>query len=421
MDAAPFRQFLSSKVYASKEDLSEAVGVDKGADAFCTWVLDLRLEWRSRRSVGEYIQQRDRRSVNCLPDQWFRVAEQEIFNIWSVLHKRCRPRAKRAVGVQPKSRVQRRCLAHMGQCSYHVPSFVVQGATACTSLWQTLEGKPAVLWFDNFYRRNFRPVPGNENRSLNCTAGAIILLKRPVDVMPSFPSLSVLRQRIGYTADLLVQSHKNFIDGLQGLMDDPIRLQHVRCPLDIRQANVTSPAWTPFFLIDLTVSATPDLVSIIHGLQEVQQHTQHRLPLLVDENIHYRVLKLVYSINYAWYNVPLFITRTPVVYGTWHPYKYCVTLCYRRFFPLFTYFSYGSLNLGTAVPNFPKLIYMERMILVLLHLAHKWRQPLEQKLQTLRGLHRPGNANHSTLLTQVQGLVTVLYGTFQPCLLLGRK
>ena len=182
---------------------------------------------------------RDRRTVNCLPDQWFRVAEQEIFNIWSVLQKRCRPRAKRAIGVLPKSRVQRRCLAHMGQCSYHVPSFAVQGATACTSLWQTLEGKPAVLWFD---------------------------------------SLSVLRQRIGYTADLLVQSHENFIDGLQGLMDDPIRLQHVRCPLDIRRANVTSPAWTPFFLTDLTVSATPDLVSIIHGLQEVQQHTQHRLP-----------------------------------------------------------------------------------------------------------------------------------------------
>ena len=44
MDAAPFRQFLSSKVYASKEDLSKAVGVVKGADAFCTWVLDLRLE-----------------------------------------------------------------------------------------------------------------------------------------------------------------------------------------------------------------------------------------------------------------------------------------------------------------------------------------------------------------------------------------
>ena len=109
------------------------------------------------------------------------------------------------------------------------------------------------------------------------------------------------------------------------------------------------------------------------------------------------------------------------MYGTWHPYKYCVTLCYRRFSPLSTYFSYGSLNLGTAVPNFPKLIYMERMILVLLHLAHKWRQPLEQKLQTLRGLHRPGNANHNTLLTQVQGLVTLLYGYIPALFIIGSQ
>ena len=153
----------------------------------------------------------------------------------------------------------------------------------------------------------------------------------------------------------------------------------------------------------------------------MQRHTLHRLPLLVDENIHYPVLKLVYSISYAWYNVPLLIARTPVVYGTWHPYKYCVTLCYSRSFPLFTYFSYGSLNLGSAVPNFPKLIYMERMILLLLHLAHKWRQPLEQKLQTLRGLHRPGNANHSTLLTQVQGLVTLLYGYIPALFFIGSQ
>ena len=94
----------------------------------------------------------------------------------------------------------------------------------------------------------------------------------------------------------------------------------------------------------------------------MQQQTHHRLPLLNDGNIHYCVLKLIYSIAYARYNWPLFITRTPPVYGTWHPYKYCVTLCYRRFFPLFTYFLYGSLNSGATVPTFPKLIYMERMI-----------------------------------------------------------
>ena len=71
------------------------------------------------------------------------------------------------------------------------------------------------------------------------------------------------------------------------------------------------------------------------------------------------------------------------------------------------------------MPIFPKLIYMERMILVLLQLAHKWRQPLEQKLQTLKGLHRPGNANHNTLLTQVQGLVTLLYGCIPALFIIG--
>ena len=61
------------------------------------------------------------------------------------------------------------------------------------------------------------------------------------------------------------------------------------------------------------------------------------------------------------------------------------------------------------------------MILVLLHLAHKWRQPLEQKLQTLRGLHRPGNANHSTLLTLVQGLVTLPYGYIPALIIIGSQ
>ena len=64
---------------------------------------------------------------------------------------------------------------------------------------------------------------------------------------------------------------------------------------------------------------------------------------------------------------------------------------------------------------------MERMIPVLLHLAHKWRQPLEQKLQTLRGLHRPGKANHSTLLTQPQGLVTLLYGYIPALFIIGSQ
>ena len=73
------------------------------------------------------------------------------------------------------------------------------------------------------------------------------------------------------------------------------------------------------------------------------------------------------------------------------------------------------------MPGFPKLIYMEHMILVPLHLVHKWHQPLEQKENTLKGLPRPRNDDHSTLLTQVQGLVNRLYGYIPALFFLGSQ
>ena len=64
--------------------------------------------------------------------------------------------------------------------------------------------------------------------TVQCT---ILHLDGPVHILHYFPRLPVLRQRIGYVADLLVHSNKKFIDGLQALMDDPVRLKHVRCHL----------------------------------------------------------------------------------------------------------------------------------------------------------------------------------------------
>ena len=90
-------------------------------------------------------------------------------------------------------------------------------------------------------------------------------------------------------------------------------------------------------------------------------------------------------------------------------------------FPFIYLVFYGPRTLGAAVPNFPKLICMERMIRVLLHLVHKWCQPLQPKVKTLKGLHRPGPAYHSTLLTQVQGLVNILYGYIPTLFFIGSQ
>ena len=162
-----------------------------------------------------------------------------------------------------------------GHCSYHAPLFAFQAATVCTVVWHAVQRVQAALGFDSFYRRNLRPVPGNENRSLDCMAVVVLLFDKPVDVLSSFPSLNILRPRIGYALTLLVHNHKIFIDGLQSLIQDPLRLKFVRCPLDIRHTNVTSLAWHPFFLTNFTMLATLDLVCIIPGLEEVHQHTHN--------------------------------------------------------------------------------------------------------------------------------------------------
>ena len=44
-------------------------------------------------------------------------------------------------------------------------------------------------------------------------------------------------------------------------------------------------------------------------------------PVLVDENIHYRVYKLAWSTPFAAWRVPRFLQVVPPLFGIWHAYK----------------------------------------------------------------------------------------------------
>ena len=70
-----------------------------------------------------------------------------------------------------------------------------------------------------------------------------------------------------------------------------------------------------------------DLVALVHLLVEVQRLSNKVLPILGDENIHYRLCNMMCSKSYAQYNLALCLNRCPVLYGVWHPYKYAVTVC----------------------------------------------------------------------------------------------
>ena len=89
--------------------------------------------------------------------------------------------------------------------------------------------------------------------------------------------------------------------------------------------------WRPFALSKEKVTGGVGLLNLLHFAKDVAQQTNRVLPLLVDENIHYRVLKLLYGSKNQRWNMRAYLRYVPVVYGVWHAYKFVVTHTFRVF------------------------------------------------------------------------------------------
>ena len=71
------------------------------------------------------------------------------------------------------------------------------------------------------------------------------------------------------------------------------------------------------------------------------------------------------------YDVRLWLGSMPLLYGIWHPYKYCLLAVYRAFFPLFAVLETTSLESGRVLNGKRKLLYIEKIVAALLLLRHK--------------------------------------------------
>ena len=77
---------------------------------------------------------------------------------------------------------------------------------------------------------------------------------------------------------------------------------------------------------------------------------------------------------------------------------------------MFREFCYVRLHAGKLVSSFTELIFMERNVLGLLHVAHRRQNSLYQKLRNLRTVPPPHCAAHKAPLMSVEGMIDLLYG-----------
>ena len=146
----------------------------------------------------------------------------------------------------------------------------------------------------------------------------------------------------------------------------------------------------------------------MHFAKDTARQTNRILPLFVDENIHYRIVKFLYSARNQRWNMRAYLRYVPVVYGVWHAYKFLVTHTLRVFWPILTYQQKGLLRPGSTILSYPKLIVIQKTIAALMLATPRILRPCRRKAQAATAIsgRDTAHANRAAVANTVLHLLS---------------
>lgn len=195
-----------------------------------------------------------------------------------------------------------------------VENLEVAASQSARRLWDSCEDHQVLVWLDNWYRKRFGTDPQQTDMSLNVSVLAILHIPE-VPVFPGHKSLGEILVALPQLAQDLSRVAARLCAGVTIIVEEDLDHTQIRVPLDIHRVGMQSLQWYPYLLTELSVGNQADLLSILHDLHELQRHTRRPVPLLVDMDIHYRVMKLLYGVSTSGFNMSLKMNLVPVLYG----------------------------------------------------------------------------------------------------------
>ena len=339
--------------YTTAESLWAAVEKNKsGAVFFFDFARLLRLNRKTRHSLLRLKSRPESRAANHF--------KEEFFNLYKILRLRCTPQHQDedAPGFASIGRQNRRRLRRSGLLRLREETMKQRSAGKMLETWRWMDNRQVCVWIDNCNIKQYGTHPTIQDQSQNCTALCVVEIPCRLPYFRGHPNIDVLIGSIGSVAAALVRMKRSFygiMTDLGLLADRPAAIPSIRAPLDIVRDPVLNPGWKPLLLSTHQVSSYKGMVEVLDYIASLSNHTHPIVPILVDENIHKRCLKLLYSDKTQRWNWHEKLKKTPVLYGCWHPYKYLLTNVWRRFHSLFVYFRFGRLGVGKTVGSYPKL------------------------------------------------------------------
>ena len=196
------------------------------------------------------------------------------------------------------SRAQRRILARSGLARYTAPSVKERAAVKLQTTWDKIYQQWVVLWMDDWYNKQFTTNPDKNDKSLNATTLAVLLLRDAPRYWHGHPSLEELERRVPIVARMLGNTEGTFARILRDLGFASTRpvVRNIRAPLDIiREVPAKRPHWRALCVSKEKVSSNVLLLNLLQFTRDLAQHTRPVVPVLCDENIHYRICKMMYA------------------------------------------------------------------------------------------------------------------------------
>ena len=407
------RHYLRTAPVASVEDLLRDAFV-AGEDCAATLLvmtLGIRGNRRTRKTLAD-VRQEWWRVTNTgapvRPHKWYvqvtRVAFAQ-FQQWRAYAFPREPRAHQAALTHGLSRAQRRMLRFTAVVEVELPTLREQAGKVATELWGKLQAEEAVLWVDNWYLQRFSPDPANPVRSLNVSVFGILFLESTRDApagrtrsntlgtFGGYHTLSDLVRRVEFTDARIGDSLRHLCGKVMDINQVQLTGKEIRVPLDVHRAPRPARQWRGLMLSPKRVGTNTELVRVLEEVATLQRHSNKTLPLLVDEKVHYSVMRLLYSQTYRDFGGRRLLQQVPMLYGAWHPYKHCLTLVWRSFWPVIGLLdTCGTPAVGTSVKIVRKVVYMERMVAALLMLPKEWVAGVRQRARDVTAPHTQHNA-----------------------------